>query len=178
MPALRCTQRLLRRMRHPVVEPVTPPENALGHWYANILTIRRTPLVLAVSEHSLLSVIVPGAPFNTLPDRVIQAVGELLPRLGIRGDLITREIDAMTPLQVAPTASRQVLGCLNRFAFDLELNFEYHPERSLMERQIWMAEEISTVTGYRLAREVAADLLTAKWGGWRGPSLSQDLLTF
>jgi hypothetical protein len=121
-------------------------------------------LVLALSERSLLSVIVPGAPFNTLPHRVTQAIGELLPRLGIEGTVVAREIAAMTPLAIAPTASRQVLGCLNRFAFELEVEFEYYPERSLPERELWLAENISTLTGYSYPREVAAELLAAKWG--------------
>lgn len=168
MTALRCTKRLLRRMRHAAAEPTTPPTNALGHWYANILTIRRVPMVLAVSEHSLLSVIVPGAPFNTLPHRVTQAIGELLPRLGIEGAVVTREIDAMTPLAIAPTASRQVLGVLNRFVFELEVDFDYRPERSLPERELWLSEDISTVTGYKYPREVAAELLAAKWGSQGG----------
>jgi hypothetical protein len=46
----------------------------------------------------------------------------------------------------------------------MEVDFEYNPERSLVERELLLAEDFSTVTGYRYAREVAAELLAAKWG--------------
>lgn len=164
MPALRCTKRLLRRLRQPAAEPAAPPENALGHWYANIMTIRRVPMVLALSETSLLAVLVPGAPFNTLPSRVTRAVADLLPRIGIAPELVQPEIAAMTPLTLAPTASRKVLGCLNRMEFELEVDFDYHPERTIAEREEWMSENIYTLTGYRYPREIAADLLASKWG--------------
>lgn len=74
-------------------------------------------MVLAISERSLLSVVVPGAPFSTLLARVPQALAELLRNLSAPEIHIARELTAMSPLTAAATASRKVLGCLNQYAF-------------------------------------------------------------
>src|SRR6266404_2671922 len=72
--ALRCTQRLLRRLRTDVVTEVPEARNALGHWYANVLTINRAPFVIAISERSLISVVPPCAPLNSLVARFPHAL--------------------------------------------------------------------------------------------------------
>ena len=68
--ALRCTQRLLRRVRPDALVVPGDASNALGHWYANLVTLRRRPYVLAMSERSLLAVVLPAAPFSTLLGRL------------------------------------------------------------------------------------------------------------
>lgn len=65
MFTLRCTAKLLARLKaSPVVEMGTPTSR-LGDWYAHLLFTRPTQLVLCVSERTLLSVLilacVPGA---------------------------------------------------------------------------------------------------------------------
>ncbi len=160
--ALQCTKRLLRRLRADAADAVAPAGNALGHWYANILTINRQPLVLAISERSLLSVVVPGAPFGTLLARVPQALGELLRNLSVPELQVARELAAMSPLIVAATASRKVLGCLNQYAFELEVDFHYHPNRTLLEREVWLSENISSAIRYSYPRDLALELLAAQ----------------
>ncbi len=55
MVALRCTKRLLQRLRIEAADSVGHPGNALGHSYANVVTINRALFVLAISERSLPS---------------------------------------------------------------------------------------------------------------------------
>ena len=160
--ALRCTKRLLRRLRIEVTDSVGHPGNALGHWYANVVTINRALFVLAISERSLLSVVVPGAPFNTLPVRVPQALAELLRNLSVPEREVARELTAMSPLTVAATASRKVLGCLNQYAFELEVDFHYNPGRTLLERELWLSENISSAIRYSHPRDLAIELLAAE----------------
>ncbi len=161
MVALRCTQRLLRRLRADGVTK-NPGEagNALGHWYANVLTFNRRPLVLAISERSLLSVVLPGAPFSSLATRFPPALAQLLHAMGVSENLVAAEVASMSPLTIAATASRQLLGCLNQYGWELTVHFHYEPQATLMERQLWLSENISSVIRYsdpgKLARELLA----------------------
>jgi hypothetical protein len=160
--ALRCTQRLLRRLRVDRA-PEAPGEatNALGHWYANVLTFNRTPIVLALSERSLLSVILPGAPFSSLTTRFPPALAELLHALAVPADQVAAEVALMSSLTIAATASRRVVGCLTQYAFELSVHFEDMPHASLMDRQLWLSENISSTIRYSVPHELARELLAA-----------------
>jgi hypothetical protein len=161
--ALRCTQRLLRRLRAGVVADA-PGEagNALGHWYANVVTLNRTPLVLAVSERSLLSVVLPGAPFNSLVTRFPQALAQLLRSLAVPETQVMREMASMSPLAIAATANRRILGCLNQFAFELSVHFSDDPRCTLLQRELWLSENISSAIRYSVPRELALELLATR----------------
>lgn len=53
----RCTQKLLDRLHvTPTLAP-DPSDSVLGDWYANLIRVGRTQLVLAVSERTLLPVV-------------------------------------------------------------------------------------------------------------------------
>ncbi len=119
MYVLRCTQRLLGRLgisADPTV-PESEPTTTLGNWYANPLNVGRLRLVLCTSDKSLLSALVPARGPAALPDRLREAVGRLLPRLGIEHSDVQRELREMAWHQVGRTRSRQVLGSMNDFAF-------------------------------------------------------------
>ena len=61
MVTLRCTRKLLQRARlTPSSTPVVPTTR-LGDWYATVVPFR-SPLVLALSETTLLAVALPLAP--------------------------------------------------------------------------------------------------------------------
>ena len=162
MVALRCTQRLLRRLRTDVPKGVPDAGNALGHWYATLLTFNRTAYVIAISERSLLSLVLPGAPFNTLVARFPAALAELLHALGVPASQITTELNATSPLVIAATANRRVLGCLNQYAFELSIHFSQEPHASLLERELWLSENISSAIRYSAPREVALELLAER----------------
>jgi hypothetical protein len=161
--ALRCTQRLLKRLRTDLASPVPVARNALGHWYATVLTFNRTAYVIAVSERSLLSVVLPGAPFSTLVARFPAALAELLRALGVPAGRVATEVAAISPLVVATTASRRVLGCLNQYAFELSIHLSDEPHSSLLRRELWLSENISSAIHYSAPREVAQELLSG-WG--------------
>jgi hypothetical protein len=136
--ALRCTQRLLRRLRTDLAGAVPVAGNALGHWYATVLTFNRTAYVISVSERSLLSVVLPGAPFSTLVTRFPAALAELLRALGVPASQVATEVAATSPLVVAATASRRVLGCLNQYAFELSIHLSDEPHSGLLRRELWL----------------------------------------
>jgi hypothetical protein len=121
---LRCTAKLLKRLKQrPLTDP-TPTDNRLGDWYANILNIGRNRLVLVTSERSLLSLIVPIKDSARLRERIRERAHALLFELGVPPDLAAAEVRGMDQMPFAKTADRKVLGSMNEFAFQARVAFE------------------------------------------------------
>ncbi len=80
MTALNCTQKLRRRLRLPeAVHKTLPPTNALGDWTVNLIQFGRLQLVMATSERSLLTVLVPARELRkSLQPNLLAAVRNLL----------------------------------------------------------------------------------------------------
>lgn len=116
MVVFRCTAKLLQKLAQPVTEAPGRSTTALGDWYANTLNLGQTRLVLCCSEHSLLPAIIPLRSAAPLIDRWQSAVGDRLRRLGLHASAIDAELGGMRPVEIAPTASRSVLGSMNDFA--------------------------------------------------------------
>ena len=140
MVTLRCTQKLLRRGLAESLGEDVPPTTLLGDWYANLLVCRPQHLVLCVSERTLLPVILPAKDASSLPLRFDEAVCEILTQIGIPSAAVDRERKEMQSVRVGRTASRRVLGSMNDFMFQLEHGLKSSPERTLMERALWLAE--------------------------------------
>jgi hypothetical protein len=115
MVVLRCTRKLLRRLR--VKPDEAPPESStlLGDWYANVLFVNRRPLVLAVSSRTLLPVLVPARDPASLPARLAAAVEQMLRALGVREARIKEESAKMKEVVFAATSSPVILGTMNDF---------------------------------------------------------------
>lgn len=140
MFALRCTQKLLDRINlSPDPEPA-PPDTVLGDWYANLVRVGRTQLVLAVSERTLLPVVVPAREGRTVARRVAEAIEPMLSSLGVPTDAASAERQAMQDAVIAKTASRRVLGSLNDLAFQLQVGLQHFPDRSLLAQSMWLAQ--------------------------------------
>lgn len=133
--ALRCTEKLLDRLNAaPEPEPA-PPDTVLGDWYANLIRVGRIQVVLAVSERSLLPVVVPAREVQ----RLCEAVELMFTAIGVPADDATAELDAMQRWVVGKTASRRVLGSLNDLAFQLQVALRELPDRTLLEHSLWLA---------------------------------------
>jgi hypothetical protein len=120
MFTLRCTAKLLKRLR---VEPAatrTPPSTRLDDWYANLLFTRPAHLVLCVSERTLLPVLIPARNIGALAPRLREGVADVLRALELPENAIQEEQEAMAPAILGKTASRQVLGSMNDFVTILE----------------------------------------------------------
>ncbi len=101
------------------VEPAAvPPEptTLLGDWTANLLHAGRQQLVLAVSDTTLLPVLVPAAPITTLMPRFRVALGHVLAFMGVTREMTEREDAEMEDVAYARTNSKQVLGVMVDFA--------------------------------------------------------------
>ena len=138
MLVLRCTQRLLARIKV-ATEPAPPSSTTrLGDWYANLVHLGRLQLVLAVSEKTLLPVIIPAAPIATLVPRLRAGIVEVLQHLGIPKSDVERENAQMDAVVFSKTANRQVTGVMVDFAKALE--FYVEDGASLVDLSLRLAE--------------------------------------
>lgn len=145
---LRCTQKLLDRLNStPDPEPA-PPDTVLGDWYANLIRVGRIQVVLAVSERSLLPVVVPARDGRALVQRLSDALEQMLTTIGIGADEVTAERGAMQQWAVGKTASRRILGSLNDLAFQLQVGLLHFPDRTLLEQSLWLAKTPLKVIDY------------------------------
>jgi hypothetical protein len=123
---LRCTARLFARMkRRPDAEPSIASTTKLGDWYANVIHIDRVQLALCVSERTLLPVVLPAAPFATLPGRLPMVLAEVLRELGVSDAGIEAEAREMSSVAFAKPANRQILGVLVDCKRLLDAYFDY-----------------------------------------------------
>lgn len=136
MVVLRCTQKLLRRLRQNPVEDAPASTTVLGDWYASLLWLHRKPLILAVSARSLLPVLVPARDPASLGARFAAAVGGVLAALGIPAHQIEEEQRQMAQLAFARTMSRQILGTMNDFRRMLDAA----PDQPLTKAALELAE--------------------------------------
>ena len=137
MYPLRCTKKLLDRMR--VAPEPNPPAatTILGDWYANLVYVGNRQLMLCVCDKTLLPVIVPAVHAKLLPYRLPEALFDVLKALGISWSAIDREMREMQDAVVARTANRSVVGVLTDFAQALHYSRE---DESLTRVALWLAE--------------------------------------
>ena len=177
MFTLRCTRKLLRRIGATPSSEAIAPSTVLGDWYANLLYTRPVQLVLAMSERSLLAVVVPAAPLRTLQERLRMQVEELLGAIGVPTECVAREVEAMREVLVGTTASRAVLGCMN----DAVAQLQAYPRGRrgeppvLVDLELHLAENIYSLTEYRTPWIRTLELFGVQ-GGVRAQRLPQGWL--
>ena len=117
MVVLRCTQKLLVRLKQ--IDGLPPVESAtrLGDWYGNVLQIGRRQHLLFISEQSRLPVIIPIREAKRLGTVFPDAVCEMLVNVGVTASDIAEERLRMSDLAFGRTRNRSLLGTLNDFAF-------------------------------------------------------------
>ncbi len=136
MLVLRCTRKLLRRLRETPVDIAPRSTTTLGDWYANVLFVHRQPIILAVSARTLLPVLVPARDSPSLGPRFAAALAEILLALGVPAHQIREEQRQMAPVVFAPTSSRQILGTMN----DFDRMLDPAPGQSLTSAALELAE--------------------------------------
>jgi hypothetical protein len=112
----RCTQRLVKRFRLRPVESPPTSTGLLGDWYANLLNVGSSRLVLCLSERSLLPVILP-ARNEVFPGQFPEFLAEVLLGLKLPAERVHEEVGAAREVAFAKPRSRSVLGALNDFGF-------------------------------------------------------------
>ena len=168
MVFLRATQKVLRNLP-PVSSSGSSSDTALGDWYVKRMVVDRVPLLLLVSSKSLLPLVLRAQEVRSLPERLPDLVGARLRRLGVPIEFVEAEVAAMSPVEVAKTIDRSVLGVLVDFG---KLLYHILPE-------VWNEDDFRRMEA-RLAetpcfagrgfdqvvvpRRTAPELLLARWG--------------
>lgn len=160
MVVFRCTKKLLERARDLGAPDRDPPASTtlMGDWSANFVQIGRKQIVLAVNNRTLLPVIVPVSPQNTLLRRFREAVLQVLMSLGIEGQKVTAELAAMNECVVSTSNDRRVTGILVEFGSMLEA---YLKERPLVEVALHLADTPCTPLGGKAPLDVTQDVFGA-----------------
>jgi hypothetical protein len=97
----------------------------------HLARIGRQQIVLATSERSLLTVLLPARHLReNIEANFRGAVVELLIALRVPDHIVSRELAAMQPLSFAAASNRRVIGSINEFAWQLE-NCMRHTNDSL-----------------------------------------------
>ena len=79
MLIVRCTAKLLARLKVRPEPCSAPSTSRLGDWYATILPVRPSHLVLLVSEVSRLPVVLPARELPTISRRISEAIARAEP---------------------------------------------------------------------------------------------------
>jgi hypothetical protein len=122
MFSLCCTRVVRDRLRLPAQLPApVQPNTRLGNWYVHLARFGRQQIVLATSERSLLTVLLPADKLRASIENNFQvAVAELLTALRVPEHIVSRELAAMRPLSFAVASNRRVIGSINEFVWQLE----------------------------------------------------------
>lgn len=157
MLTLRCTQKLLTRLK--VRPEAKPPASTtkLGDWYANTFNLGRERFVLCVSEPTLLPVVVPAAGAD-LASKLKVGLRETLEALSLPKAIIDPELAEMDEVTFAKTANRVVLGSMNEFQFTID--FIRKPKMSRLEMGLQLANLIWGAIDYAKPGEAAGAALS------------------
>lgn len=165
MVTLRCTRRVLQRLKTLPSSAAVTPTTRLGDWYAGWVP-ERSPLLLAINERTLLSVVVAWAPSRTLIERWVTATGDLLLSLGIAPPDVEQELLGMRDVTIGATANRRVLGCLNEAIFMRSHLRRRDDVVSLHDESLALADMMYSTTRYQRPRDLVREAFgSAQRGG-------------
>lgn len=164
MITLCCSAKVRRRLGLSARLPApSEPSTRLGNWYVHLVQFGRLQVVLATSERSLLTVILPARGLReAIEENLRTSVGQLLWALGMSPNVVKRELEAMKPATFAAATNRRVIGSMNEFAVQLgaELNEVRDPLALSMRLSDTPMSAVGSKSHYGIPREVARELLT------------------
>src|SRR5688572_21138900 len=169
MVILRRTAKL-RAALPEIVRPSSTSDTALGDWYVNRIFVDRRPLLILISSRSLLPILVPARDVRGLPDRLAEIVAKRLEQLQIPSHAIEAEVGAMTPVVVARTEDRSVVGIMVDFAKAVPFYLEPQgwDESTLPFVEDRLAETPCHSSGRQedviFPHEAAVAMMTRRWG--------------
>ena len=168
MVILRATRKLHALLPSSTTAPGVS-DTALGDWYVNQFTVDRQPLLLLVSSLSLLPMLIRARDVRGLPDRLPRLVAARLGRCGIPAPVIAAETAAMSPVHLAPTASRSILGTMVDFAHGVPYYLEpwRWGDEALFDVEARLAETPCFASGRRedviYPDRTTVELLNTRW---------------
>ena len=167
MLIVRCTAKLLDRLKVSPGAVTSSSTTALGDWYATILAARPSHLVLLVNESTRLPVVLPARELSTVATRIPEAITDVLRDLGVDPAVIDRERAAMAEIVFGRTASRSVLGTMNEHVFHMGLTRDAQPSMTEHALSMDLGRMLVTIPGhgYQHPSEFAARVLGSSQPG-------------
>ena len=156
MIVYRSTHRLAKRLRVSLADDALPSTGVLGDWYANVLNVGHSRLVLCLSERTLLPVIIPARE-SEFPKRFPAYLSTVLEHIDIPSQVIERESREASQPVFAKTRSRPLLGTLNDFVFSASVFLDAGD--SILESNLKLAGMPSKVIGFDLPSEATKKAL-------------------
>ena len=144
------------------------PTTRLGNWYVHLVRLGPRQVVLATSERSLLSVVLPALKLrDTIEENLRTAVAQLLVALDIPERIVHRELMEMQPVAMAPATNRRVLGSMNELAFHLAVRHDQISDPADMAVSLSgiPMSAAGSKSRYGIPREVARELLLSQGRG-------------
>lgn len=136
MTVLRCTAKLLKRLRQPAKLMEPPPQaNPLGEWYADLDVWDRRPFVVMLNAATGATLVLNGnaAGLRVLHERALLQFGSLCEHFGIRGPRVDAELDGFAAgFAFGKTQDRSLLASLNQRKYGAWMGFE-HNDYSLVD---------------------------------------------
>lgn len=162
MTTLRCSQKLLKRLRQPTNLPEPPAgDNPLGEWCADIDFIDRQPYALVMNAATGTMLVLPAraADLKELHVMAARQLAGLLEVLGIDGPLAQAELDALAqPFAFARNGNRSLVASMNRRRYEVWAQFAYN-RRTAFEAALRELETPFTRKDLGRDYHYAADLL-------------------
>ncbi|MEI7037599.1 DUF6933 domain-containing protein [Fulvimonas yonginensis] len=129
MTVLRCTAKLLKRLKHPAKPPEPLPQaNPLGEWYADIDFWHRQPFVVMLNASTGGVLMLPGnaSGLRRLNEFAQLQFAWLCDGFGLRGPQVDEELRGFeTGFVLAATRDRSLLASLNQRKVDCWMSMEY-----------------------------------------------------
>jgi hypothetical protein len=129
MTVLRCTAKLLKRIKQAAKPPEpAPQDNPLGEWYADLDVWRRQPFVLILNAATGATLVLSGdaAGLRRLNERALLQFASLCEQFGLRGPKVDAELRGFDAgFAFGATRDRSLLGTLNRCRFETSVLFEH-----------------------------------------------------
>lgn len=117
MTVLRCSHKLLKRLRQPASSEPAPGDNPLGEWCADIDFIDRHPFALLMNAATGVILVLPAraADLKRLHTMAAEQLAALLESCGIEGPLADAELDALQrPFACTRNSNRSLVASLNQ----------------------------------------------------------------
>jgi hypothetical protein len=166
---LRCTHVIRKRLGLAATLPEPArPDTVLGAWYLHLIRLGHQQVVMATSERSLLTVLLPARELRrTIAPNLRVAVRDLLVALEIPLDAVKREIVAMEPIAFGNAVNRRVIGSINEFAYQLDayVGDTSDPLGLALRLCETPMSAIGSKSNYGIPKDIARELLNAPYSG-------------
>lgn len=129
MTVLRCTEKLLKRLKQPAkpAEPA-PQGNPLGEWYADLEVWRRQPFVVMLNAATGVALVLPGdaANLRKLHELALLQFAVMSEHFGLRGAGVDAELHGFeADFAFGATRDRSLLSSLNQRKHAVWLHLEH-----------------------------------------------------